>query len=75
MLGVASSTVSRWEADEKKPEDLDTVLGLAKTLKVDPGWLAFGELSSAPAPPNYESRAPIPKSSGAKKAAGGKRGA
>lgn len=32
------------------PGELDTILGLAKVLGVDPGWLAFGDESEAPAP-------------------------
>ena len=32
------------------PGDVETIVGLAKVLGVDPGWLLFGSDSSAPEP-------------------------
>lgn len=44
----SQATVSRWF--NGTVPDVETVGGLALALKVDPGWLAFGEASAAPAP-------------------------
>lgn len=45
---LSQSAVSRWMKGAR-PE-LETIAALASVLQVDPGWLAFGELSQAPAP-------------------------
>lgn len=45
---VSQSAVSRWF--KGATPDLDTIAALGRALGVDPGWLAFGELSEAPAP-------------------------
>lgn len=42
-LGVAASTVGRWERDERVPRE-DALLNLAKTLGVSPAWLRYGEV-------------------------------
>ncbi len=47
--GITGATVSRWEAEESVP-DLATVGAIAVVCQVDPGWLAYGNLSKAPAP-------------------------
>jgi hypothetical protein len=44
----APSAVSRW-FDGAEP-DLATITGIARVFGVDPGWLAFGGDSAAPAP-------------------------
>jgi transcriptional regulator with XRE-family HTH domain len=44
-----AATVSRWESDLAKP-DLATISAIARSAKVDPGWLAFGAASDAPSP-------------------------
>lgn len=44
-----SSSVSAWFRGKSLPA-MTTLVGLAKALEVDPGWLAFGELSQAPGP-------------------------
>jgi hypothetical protein len=46
---ITGATVSRWEAGQSVP-DLESVAGIAAVCKVDPGWLAFGPSSGAPAP-------------------------
>lgn len=48
-MSATGATVSRWEAGESLP-DLATVGGIAAVCHVDPGWLAFGDFSKAPAP-------------------------
>ena len=45
---LSQSAVSRWMKGAKP--DLETIAAIAEVLQVDPGWLAFGELSRAPAP-------------------------
>lgn len=40
-LGVTGVTVGRWESGEKEPS-LETVQRLAKLLRTDPAFLAFG---------------------------------
>lgn len=47
----STSTISRWFTDGTVP-DVETVRRTAQFFKVDPGWLAFGEDSAAPAPGN-----------------------
>lgn len=44
-------TVSRWATGEQKP-DLATIEAIAAVCGVDPGWIAFGEKTGAPAPPS-----------------------
>ena len=44
-----AATVSRWESDLAVP-DLVTIGAIARSAKVDPGWLAFGAASNAPTP-------------------------
>ena len=46
---ITGATVSRWEAGETVP-DLETVKAVAVVCGVDPGWLAYGSASNAPAP-------------------------
>jgi transcriptional regulator with XRE-family HTH domain len=46
---ITGATVSRWESGGAVP-DLATVEAIAEVCGVDPGWLAFGEKSAAPAP-------------------------
>jgi transcriptional regulator with XRE-family HTH domain len=46
---ITAATVSRWEAGEGVP-DLATIQAAAELSGVDPGWLAFGSRSQAPAP-------------------------
>lgn len=45
---VGQGTVSRWF--RASIPDLRTIAALALVLNVDPGWLAFGDLSAAPKP-------------------------
>lgn len=45
---IGQGTVSRWF--RSSVPDLRTIAALALVLNVDPGWLAFGELSGAPKP-------------------------
>lgn len=45
---IGQGTVSRWFRGSIP--DLRTIGGLALVLNVDPGWLAFGDLSAAPKP-------------------------
>ena len=49
---LSQSTLSGYFTGKFQPTDLDRYIALAKVLGVDPGWLAFGEASAAPAPPN-----------------------
>ena len=51
-MGVTPQTVSRWESGGFMP-DIEKVKRIATLLRVDPGWLAFGEIrgASPPAPP------------------------
>ena len=42
------SSASRWKNGEMP--NVPTIAAIAKYFYVDPGWLAFGELSMAPAP-------------------------
>lgn len=45
----SSASVGEWEKDESKP-DIATVGIIAEICDVDPGWLAYGKSSKAPAP-------------------------
>lgn len=47
-VSISQSAVSRWMKGSRP--DLEVIAAIAETLNVDPGWLAFGELSAAPAP-------------------------
>lgn len=47
------SVVARWIKGRQDPDTRDAWLALAETLQVDPGWLAFGDASSAPAPEGF----------------------
>ena len=51
-IGVAPSQVSEYKARETAPSS-ERTLALAKEMEVDPGWLAFGEESAAPAPDGF----------------------
>lgn len=44
------ATVSAWF--KGTAPDAETITALARALDVDPGWLAFGAASQAPAPPD-----------------------
>jgi transcriptional regulator with XRE-family HTH domain len=46
---VSDKTVSRY-FNGRIPREREVLLGLAKVMHVDPGWLAFGEDSAAPSP-------------------------
>ena len=50
----AASVTSRWIKASQEPRTRAIWLALAKVLRVDPGWLAFGSESSAAAPEGYE---------------------
>ena len=52
---VSAATISRWESGESIP-DLSTLLQISRLAGVDPGWLAFGQASRAPAPQMNASR-------------------
>lgn len=43
----SQASVSRW-FNGTVPDDIETILGIARALRVDPGWLAFGSESAAP---------------------------
>ena len=49
---VDQGLISYWLSGKKTPGDYETMVGLARVLGVDPGWLAFGEASEAPGPPD-----------------------
>lgn len=40
-IGRAQGTIGQWETDEREP-DLEMIERVARTLSVDPCWLAFG---------------------------------
>src|SRR4051812_24716406 len=42
-LRVNPGTISRWKKSKANYPGLDHLLAAAQFLKVDPGWLAFGE--------------------------------
>lgn len=46
---ITAATVSRWESGDATP-DLATLEAVAELCDIDPGWLAFGAQSQAPAP-------------------------
>jgi transcriptional regulator with XRE-family HTH domain len=46
---LTQSGVSRWLRGSV-PKDLRTIVVLSQALRVDPGWLAFGDDSKAPTP-------------------------
>lgn len=46
---VLRQSVRAWEQNMERPR-LETIIVLAEVLGVDPGWLAFGKWSHAPAP-------------------------
>lgn len=48
MMGMPEGTVNRYFRDT--PPSLSVIIELARVLRVDPGWLAFGEASKAPVP-------------------------
>lgn len=56
---VDQSKVSRW-FNETEPS-LSETRYLAKALEVDPGWLGFGDESSAPVPPDPARATPMPR--------------
>lgn len=50
----SASVVARWIKAEQEPKTREGWLALARALRVDPGWLAFGTgemLTSAPSEP------------------------
>ena len=51
-LGVAVSdgTISRWFQGKFWPSDPRNAIGLARVVGVDPGWLYYGEYTTAAAP-------------------------
>jgi transcriptional regulator with XRE-family HTH domain len=49
----SAATVSQWLSG-KQALNFSVTLALAKLCRVDPGWLAFGEESRAPAPEPLE---------------------
>jgi hypothetical protein len=49
----APSVVARWVRGEQEPGTRGQWVALARALQVDPGWLAFGPESAAPAPAGY----------------------
>jgi hypothetical protein len=55
---VTPSSVSRWFT-EAEP-DLQVICAIARSLGVDPGWLAFGPDSQAPAPNDPAMPTPMP---------------
>lgn len=58
----SQAAVSRWF--QGRMPDWEVLLALAEVCGVDPGWLAFGARSAAPAPPNAAARLaePAPRS-------------
>lgn len=48
---LRSASVSRWLLGQSVP-DAPTMQAIAAALEVDPGWLAFGQASTAAAPYN-----------------------
>lgn len=50
---LTQGAISRWFAADTEP-DLKTIGAVAAILEVDPGWLAFGAASAAPAPSHAE---------------------
>lgn len=54
---IGQSGVSKWISQGNRPS-LEHIAALAHLAGVDPGWLAMGELSAAPAPDVYLRPAP-----------------
>lgn len=54
QVGVAPSRIAEYKARTEAPSAART-LALAQACGVDPGWLAFGEDSQAPAPEGFAS--------------------
>jgi hypothetical protein len=53
QVGVAASRIVEYKARSEAPGASRT-LALARVMAVDPGWLAFGEASQAPAPGGFD---------------------
>jgi hypothetical protein len=51
-VGVSPSQMTEYKARLTAPAS-ERTLALAKRIEVDPGWLAFGEDSKAPAPDGF----------------------
>lgn len=68
--GLTAAAVSR-HFNGRIPRDLKTLLAYAQAMGVDPGWLAFGPDSKAPAPdvPAALLAQPVPRSKGKQKRA------
>ena len=56
---VAPATIMEWFAG--KTPDVETLQAVAEVCGVDPGWLAFGAASGAPAPKVGQPGAPQPR--------------
>ena len=56
---INQSKLTRWFNGETEP-DLREVRAIAKACGVDPGWLAFGEASQAPAPGHTKRPGDVP---------------
>lgn len=52
-LGVSKASVSDYKKSETAPA-AERTLAIAQWVGVDPGWLAFGAESAAPAPEGFE---------------------
>ena len=46
-VGVSTGQASRWESGKNIPS-LGMIVKISRALGLDPGWLAFGDLSRAP---------------------------
>ena len=51
-IGVSPASISDYKSREIAPP-ADRTLAIAKWVDVDPGWLAFGEDTAAPAPDGF----------------------
>jgi transcriptional regulator with XRE-family HTH domain len=51
-LGVSKASVSDYRRSETAPA-VERTLAIARWVGVDPGWLAFGEETAAPAPDGF----------------------
>lgn len=51
-LGVSKASVSDYKKSETAPA-AERTLAIAQWVGVDPGWLAFGEDTAAPAPEGF----------------------
>lgn len=56
---ITAATVSRWGSGKQEP-DLRTIEAIADVLDCDPGWLAFGEKSSARGPRSHAGERAVP---------------